>query len=194
MARHSDARGRFDTVFEQESMFDGISSELQRTVGQQVDWLIFDEANSEKDAIYSVASDKEIGRKWKRKHRIDVFGAFIYQGASGHNNRGFYNTDTLLVSVSADQLIRTMPDVVTSPDKHILDRIAYRGQLFVPNTVRLLGLLHNHHTVISVESRQVNAEESVNDEQYTENKQPYHVIGSEDDVLTSDMTYIEPEA
>lgn len=187
MTRYSDARGRFDTSYERASIYDGIQSELQRTVGQTVDWLVFDEADSERDSIYAVAAT-ETGRQWKRRVRINAFGAFIYQGSSGHNNRGFYNTDTLLVSCTADQIMKTMPDIVTEPDQHVLDRIAYRGKLFVPTTISLLGLLQDFHTVISVEARQINPEEAVNDEQFTANQNPYHVIGSEDDPYITQFT------
>jgi hypothetical protein len=188
MARHSDPRGRFGIHYERNSIYDGIQSELTRTVGQYVHWLVFDPAASEEDSIYSVASSRKFGRQWARAIPIPVFGAFIYQGSSVHNDRGFYNTDTLLVSCVADKLTDVIPDVVTDPDKHISDRIAYRGRLFTPNTVSLLGLLQDQYTVISLECQQLNPEESVNDEQFTENQQPYHVIHSEDDEHVSDMS------
>ena len=194
MARHSDPRGRFDIPYEHASIFDGIQTELQQSVGQFVDWLIFDEANSEQDPIYSVSSHIEGGRHWKSKHSIPVFGAFIYQGSSGHNTRGFYNTDTLLISVGANKLITAMPDVVSEPDNHILDRIAYRGKLFLPHTINLMGLLQDHHTVISIESRQVNPDEAVNDSQFTANQNPYHIIGSQNDAHVAEMTYLAPES
>ena len=180
MARHSDVRGVFDIAYERDSIFDGIQSELQKPVGQIIDWLIFAESESEQDSIYAVAS-KPTGRQWQRKVTVPVFGAFIYQGTSGHNPRGFYNTDTLLVSASQEQLVREMPDIITTPDNHILDRVAYRGKLFIPHTISLLGMLANEHTIISIECRQVNPEETVNDEQFVANQNPYHVIGSEDD-------------
>jgi hypothetical protein len=192
MARHSDPRGRFDIAYERASIYDGISTELQHTVGQVVKWLIFDPAQSEKDSIYAVASQTG-GRKWKRAVSIPAFGAFVYQGASEHNVRGFYNTDLLRASFAADEIIRAIPDIVTDPDQHILDRIAYRGRLFVPRILNLRGLIQDQYTVITVEGNQVNPEESVNDHIFTENQEPYSIIRSQDDEYVSDFTYLPPE-
>ena len=192
MARHSDPQGRFSIDYEQAAIYEGIESELRQTVGQFVDWMIFDSSQSEQDPIYDVSSIG-VGRHWKRTVRIPAFGAFIRQGSSTINDRGFYNTDTLRVSMAADKLIREIPDIVSQPDRHIRDRIAYRGNLFVPNTMFLMGLLGDRHTVISVDASQVNPDESVNDKQFVANQHPYNIITSADDEHVSHFSYLAPE-
>ena len=192
MARHSDPQGRFRIDYERSAIFTGIESELQKTVGQYVDWLVFDSAESERDPIYDVASVGG-GRRWKRSIRVPAFGAFIYQGTSPLNERGLYNTDILRASFAADKLLQALPDLISQPDRHIRDRISYRGELFVPTTMMLRGLLQNHYTVITVDAAQVNPEENVNDEQFTQNQQEYNVVTAEDDSYVTDFTYLPPE-
>jgi hypothetical protein len=189
MARHSDPQGRFSIDYEHAAIYEGIETELQKTVGQFVDWLIFDPALSESDAIYDVGS-VGTGRQWKRTIRVPAFGAFITQGPSIPNDRGFYNVDSLRVSMAADKLIRAVPDLISQPDRHIRDRIAYRGNLFVPNTMFLKGLLNNRFTVISVDASQVNPDESVNDLQFTQNQKPYNIITSADDEFVTEFAYL----
>ena len=57
----------------------------------------------------------------------------------------------------------------------------------------LRGLLQNHYTVITVDAAQVNPEESVNDEQFTQNQQKYNIVTAEDDAYVTDFTYLPPE-
>lgn len=192
MARHSNPQGRFSIDYEQASIYQGIDAELQTTVGQFIDWLIFDPALSELDAIYDVGS-VGTGRQWKRTVRIPAFGAFITQGPSTPNERGLYNVDSLRVSMAADKLVREIPDIISQPDRHIRDRIAYRGNLFVPNTMFLMGLLGDRYTVISVDASQVNPDESVNDKQFVANQHPYNIITSADDEHVSHFSYLAPE-
>lgn len=192
MARHADPTGRFDIAYERLSLFDGIQSELQETVGQVINWMVFDSAESEIDPVYAVSSQTG-GRKRKRSVPIKTFGAIIYQGTSTHNERGFYNVDTLRVSFAADQVMKLLPDIVTEPDLHIFDRIAYRGRLFVPSTLYLRGIVEDRYTVITLDANQVNPEEAVNDHQLTHNESSYTVIGAEDDEYLSEYTYQDPE-
>lgn len=188
MAKHSNPQGRFSIDYERHAIYQGMDSELQKTVGQEIHWLVYDAKESEKDPIYDVASIGT-GRRWQRAVRVPVLAAIIYQGDSSQNNRGFYNTDILRVTVAADKLLTPLPDVTTQPDRHIRDRIAYRGALFVPHMMAPRGLLHDQYTVITIDCYQVNPEESVNDEQLTQNQVPYSVITAADDPYMSDFAW-----
>lgn len=165
--RHSDPGGRFTIPWEQISIFDGIDGELRAPVGHHVQWVIFDEEASRTDAIYDVA-DNVIGRQWKEPPlRIPAYAAFIYQGPTMHNDRGFYNTDILRVSVAMDVIERVFPEIVWEPDKHIKDRVLYRGKVFIPTRIYLRGLLRNSHTIFTIDANEVNPEEYINDPQLT---------------------------
>jgi hypothetical protein len=162
--RHSHPGGRFDIPFEQHSIFAGIDGDLRSPVGHHVQWIEFDPEASATDVIYDVA-DQTTGRQWKEPVRIPAYAAFIYQGPSIHNDRGFYNTDILRVSVAINVVERIFPGLVWEPDRHIKDRVLYRGKIFVPTRNYLRGLLRDNHTIFTIDANQVNPEEYVNDPQ-----------------------------
>lgn len=165
--RHSDPGGRFTIPWEQQDIFRGIDGELRAPVGHHVRWIEFDEDASQRDVIYDVA-DQVTGRQWKEPFRLPAFAAFIMQGASIHNDRGFYNTDVLRVSCSMHAIEKVFPELVWEPDRHIKDRVLYRGKIFIPTRASLKGLLRNSHTIFTIDANQVNPEEYVNDPQLVE--------------------------
>lgn len=133
-------------------------------MGQHVKWIKFNPEDSSKDNIYDVA-DQVTGRQWDDPVRIPAYAAIVYQGASIHNDRGFYNTDILRCSVSMEFMERTFPELVWEPDIHIKDRVLYRGRIFIPTRVYPKGLLRNSYTIFTFDANQVNPEEYVNDPQ-----------------------------
>jgi len=148
-------------------MFRGIDAELRAPVGQHVQWIVFNGPESGTDAIYDVA-DQVVGRVWREPIRIPAYAAIGTQGRSFHNERGFYNTDTLTVMVAMNVIEDVFPELAWQPDNHIRDRILYRGKVFVPNFIAKKGILRNSYTTLTVESSQVNPEEYVNDPQLVE--------------------------
>jgi hypothetical protein len=154
----------FSIPWEQHEIFRGIDGDLRAPVGQHVQWIEYDEEASVKDDIYDVA-DRITGRQWKSPRRFPAYAAFIYQGPSIHNDRGFYNTDILRVSVAMNVMEEQFPELVWEPDQHIKDRILYRGKVFIPTRGYLRGLLRNSHTIFTLDANQVNPEEYVNDPQ-----------------------------
>ena len=111
MARHSHPGGRFDvTSYEQKSILDGIDSELRAPVGHHALWVEYAPDTTEVDRIYDVADHEEVGRQWKFPPiRIPAFSAFIFQGPTMHNDRGFYNADILRLSVAMNILEDIFP-------------------------------------------------------------------------------------
>ena len=165
--RHSDPGGRFTIPWEQKEIYRGIDGDLRAPVGHHVKWLQFNEEASQKHPIYDVA-DMAIGRQWKEPIRIPAYAAFIFQGASPHNDRGFYNTDILRVSVAINVMEEIYPELVWEPDAFTKDRVLYRGKIFVPTRTYLKGLLRNTHTIFTIDANQVNEEEWVNDPQLSD--------------------------
>lgn len=160
--RGTDAIGRFDPEYEIKSMRRGISADLQRPAGQHVDWYLYDAAASESDPIYDVGAN-DGGRVWKDPIVIPVVNALTYQADQYQNDRGFYTVDTLRIVINSDDVIRYLPDLHYHPDQHLLDRIGYRGQFYVPNRVFPKGQVGYEYMGLLVEATQVKPEEQVND-------------------------------
>lgn len=159
-------QGRFGTEFELDSMFRGMRDDLQRRVGMQVKWAIWDGENSEVDEIYGVGSSG-VGRRWKYPILVPVIVAQVFQGQTVQNERGFYNTDVLRLTVSMDDINKAIPDLVSHPDAHIRDRVLYRGSVFAPTRLYLRGQVLTSYTVLTIDLNQVMPEEMVNDDQFS---------------------------
>lgn len=163
--RHSDPGGRFTIPWEQQDIFRGIDGDLRAPVGHHVQWIEFDPEASEVDDIYDVADNVRTGRQWKEPFRLPAFAAFVLQGMTVHDDRGFYNTDVLRMSCTMDMMEKVFPSLVWEPDRHIKDRALYRGKIFIPTRIYMRGLLRNSYTILTIEANQVNPEEYVNDPQ-----------------------------
>lgn len=177
--RASRPGGRFDTEFEIASIQSGIKSEVQRTVGQHVDWWIFDPQNSAADPIYDVGASSG-GRRWLSPKRVPTVSAIILHGQTIQNERGFYQTDMGRFLFRIDDIAAILPAVVDTPDIHIKDRFVYRGQVFMPSQFYLRGLLTDKYTLLMLDANQVNPEELINDPQF----QDYALLGESAPPLT----------
>lgn len=160
--RGSDALGRFDAEYEVKSMRSGIGRDLQRPVGQAVKWYLYDPEESESDPVYDVGSS-DGGRIWKDPILIPVVNAFTLQAQQFQNDRGFYTVDTLRIVINFDDVIRFLPSLQYHPDQHLLDRIEFRAQMYIPTRVFPKGQVHYEYMGLLVEATQVKPEEQVND-------------------------------
>lgn len=173
--------GRFNIPNERASIVSGITSELVRTVGNEVQWYVYDSSSTNVDPLYDVgSSDPDTGgRKWFNPLTIPVTKAILYQGATIQSDRGFYNTDVLRITMNIDIIERgtdlygmdaaNMPHFETmlvNPDEFLRDRIVFRDEVFSPNKIQPLGIVNNLYTLVSIECLQVNAEELINDPQF----------------------------
>jgi hypothetical protein len=179
--------GRFSVDSERKSIISGTSKELVRTVGSNVEWWFFDDENTVVDAIYDVGSDSSVGgRRWIGPMPIPVVNANLDQGVTAQNDRGFYNTDVLTITINMDVIdsgrnrtkigitgsnMATIPQlskIQTNPDHYLTDRIVFRSQVFTPIQIFPEGIITDQYTLITVRCAQVNAEELVNDPQFQE--------------------------
>lgn len=158
--------GRFTTRYEVHSIGDGITSELQNPVGQTVLWWVFNVERTHIDPTYDVGSYWQRGRVWYTPFEIPVVLATIEQGAGGHNERGQYTVDFLQLIINTPEILSFIPSIVWEPDKHLNDRIEYRGGLFQPTTVMPKGHVQHDMVVIRVIAEQIKDEEVVNDVQF----------------------------
>jgi hypothetical protein len=173
--------GRFNIPNERSSIIAGTASELVRTVGNSVQWYIYNSAATAVDPIYDVGSSTPDtgGRVWYPPLTIPVIKAVVYQGASMQNDRGFYNTDILRITMNMDVIehatnlygmeahtSRHFSDILTNPDHFLRDRIVFRNEVFSPDRIQGMGLVNNKYTILAVDCVQVNSEEMVNDSQF----------------------------
>ena len=178
--RGDQKEGRFNVAYERGSFVSGTTTELVQTVGQLVDWWIFDAVNTSVDPIYDVGSSIiGGGRKWLAPFTIPVVTAHLEQGATVQNDRGFYNTDILTVTINVDVIenhlnfyggnaanARQLSTVESNPDAFLRDRIVFRNEVFSPTQVSPQGIIKNKYTLLQISCEQVNAEELVNDSQF----------------------------
>ena len=183
--------GRFSIDFERASSISGTTKELIHTVGTSVEWYIYDKVNSLIDPIYDVGADGEDGgRIWLPPLKIPVVQGHLEQGVTLHNDRGFYNTDVLDITINVDVLenavslygsvaenLRKLSTVDIYPDLYLRDRVVFRSQVFHPIKVGLHGLLKEKYTMLSIQCHQVNSEEMVNDSQFQQfaNYNPFNL-------------------
>lgn len=177
--------GRFSVDSERESIISGTSKDLVRMTGSHVDWWFFDQDNTVVDEIYDVGSSSSAGgRRWIGPITIPVVNADLDQGVTVQNDRGFYNTDVLTITINMDVIYsgknRTMGDVKgansmtipqlskmeTQPDNYLFDRIVFRNEVFTPIQIMPRGIVVNEYTLMSVRCYQVNPEELANDPQF----------------------------
>ena len=177
--RGENKQGRFDVAFERASFVSGTTTELVKTVGTTVAWWIFDEAATVVDPIYDTGSDSGTGRMWKNPLTIPVVNAHLEQGVTVQSDRGFYNTDQLIITINVDVIednlnfyganmnnIPELANVEINPDDYLRDRIVFRDEVFTPVKVLPQGIIGDKYTLLQVTCNQVNEEEMVNDSQF----------------------------
>jgi len=178
--RGENRQGRFSVPFEHSSIISGTTTELVHTVGTNVDWWIFDQANTIVDPIYDTgAASSSGGRMWKTPLKIPVVNAHLEQGVTVQSDRGFYNVDQLTIVINVDVIednlnfsganatnIAELHSVEINPDMYLRDRIVFRHQVFTPTRVLPEGIIQDKYTLLRVQCNQVNAEEMVNDSQF----------------------------
>ena len=178
--RGDNRAGRFSIEYERGSNVSGTSVELVQTVGTFVDWWLYDQDNTVLDSIYDVGySSVGGGRKWKSPFTIPVVNAHVEQGVTMQNERGFYNTDQLMIVINVDVVenhlnfyggnasnSRQLSNIETNPDSYLRDRIVFRNQVYTPMKVLPQGIIKDKYSLLQIICEQVNAEELVNDPQF----------------------------
>ena len=95
------------------------------------------------------------------------------------NERGFYNTDQLMIVINVDVVenhlnfyggnasnSRQLSNIETNPDSYLRDRIVFRNQVYTPMKVLPQGIIKDKYSLLQISCEQVNAEELVNDPQF----------------------------
>ena len=171
--RGSNALGKFDIDFETGSINEGLIRELRDPVGSMVDWWVFDQAHLDADptdvvsSIYDTSNQNPgLGSMWKPPLEMPVVLAQLLRGSNVNNERGLYVVDSLRLVLAAGDVLRLLPDLMTTPSVHIKDRIVWQSDVFVPTRVLPRGRYSDQYAVITVDLNQVNPEELVNSSQF----------------------------
>lgn len=180
--RGNQVQGRFKVEFEHKSIDEGIIDELRDPVGTTVAWWTWDpdalaaDYDNWVDPIYDVSNQEDgKGRRWNDPFEMPVVMAQQLRGTNVMNERGYYVTDTLRLVMAVTDVQRLIPGMLTDPNAHIKDRIVFQDGVFVPTRVLPRGRYKNNYAVITVDCNMVNAEELVNDPQFTDTYSPLTV-------------------
>lgn len=186
--------GRFSIQDEITNIRDGMHQDLQMPAGQTVRWWQWDDTASTIDEIYDTGystGDQSNGRMWKRPIDIPCLTAFLYQGQTHHDERGFYNIDRLHMTIDMKVVWRLMPALPENADAHLRDRIEFRGAIYQPYQIWQRGQVKYDYTVLSVDATQVKPDEMVNDPQFSA-PEPSFVVDPAADLDAETPTYNQP--
>lgn len=170
--RASAPGGRFTSDFELDSVGDGITADLTNPAGTNLEWWTFDSASSVSDPVYDV-EPITLGRVWRGPFNLPVSRASITQGRTDLTDRGFYNADTLHLTLNVDDLKLVSPELFSERGfvrQNISDANRYRAvwkdQVYRPVRTQQSGQLANRHTIIEIDLIQLMPDELVNDSQF----------------------------
>jgi len=162
--------GRFNSDFERGSIFQGIDADLKNPVGTAAQWYIFDAVNSVKDPIYDVGDDPSYGvggKVWTGPFTIPVIRAVIEQGSSKTSTAGFYNADTLHLTLNSNDIEFIAPGTMLSPDFQDRSRVIWKNEVFRPVSAQQRGIISETFVLLTLDLVQVMPEEMVNDPQFS---------------------------
>lgn len=164
--------GRFDSDFDLDSMGDGITADLTNPAGTSAEWWKFNQAASTFDPVYDV-EPVGAGRVWTGPFVLQIVRASITQGGTPQSDRGFYNADTLHLTLNVDDLRSVSPELFTDRGlvKPSIDftnryRLVWKDQVYRPVKTQQAGQVANRHTIVTVDLIQVMPDELVNDTQF----------------------------
>jgi len=170
--------GRFDADFESDHISEGATTDLTNPVGTTAEWWRLDAVNSTKDAIYDVEPLGN-GRIWLGPKTLSVLRVSITQGTSLLNERGFYNADTMHLTLNVDDVQAVAPEtfnnigsVISAVDQLNKYRVVFRGQVYRPIKTQPAGLVANRYTLVIMDLTQLAPDELVNDAQFLTYAQP----------------------
>lgn len=164
--------GRFDSDFESNRISEGITEDLTNPAGTLAQWWKFDATHSVTDPIYDV-EPIGAGRVWTGPFALKVIRASISEGSNSLNERGFYNVDTLHLTLNVDDVKDVSPEIfadngLVKPNVDFINRyrVVWKGQVYRPVRTQPAGLVAERHTLIIVDLLQVAPDEMVNDAQF----------------------------
>lgn len=139
--------------------------------GTYVLWFRYYESASEIDDVYDEHDfDSEIA--WHPPRKIPALNIVTYQGGETKGEGGFYSTDTMRATFSAEHIRRQgLPDINKSTylDRDLLkDRLVYDGILWSPTAINFAGNVQDVNLVIGIVCEEIDPDEVRNDPTFEE--------------------------
>ena len=165
--------GRFSTDWELDEVGVGITVDATNPFGTVAEWWVYNDAASTKDPIYDV-EPVGTGRIWNGPYELLVISASITHGVNQANQRGFYSSDSLKLTLNIDDLQEVSPELffdergLIRPQINFANkyRVAWQGQLYRPIQTQTQGYVTDRGTIIVLKCAQLMPEELVNDAQF----------------------------
>lgn len=171
MSRACSPGGRFTSDFETSSLSSGVDADLKNPVGSSILLYIYDEENSGIDPIYDVgdnlAGGESHGKMWKGPFKIPTIRTVITQGSVKISQFGFYNADSLHITLNAVDIEKVAPGTMMNPDDLGRARLVWKNEIWRPYTVQQAGIVSETFTLLTLDCLQVMPEEMVNDPQFS---------------------------
>lgn len=165
MGRLDYKRGRFGTDFETNEIHSGLRGWQAATIGDEVDWYVFQSALSGVNDIYDEGDG--VGKVYDGPHKIPVLHATHLEGGQDPGTDGFYFNDDLHITASFDQLSRSgLRNMDQSHQSYLKDRIVYDGKVFAIQKIEVLGQIQQRDIIVGIDATQVKPDELVNDPQF----------------------------
>ena len=161
--------GRFDSDFERSSIFSGVDADLKEPVGTHAIWYIYDAEDTTIDPIYDVGYhplNGVGGRVWTGPFPIPVVRAVISQGQSKISQIGFYNSDTLHLTINSQDIEHITPGVMENPDYLDRSRVIWKNEVWRPFNAQQRGIIVDGYILLTLDCSQVMPDEMVNDPQF----------------------------
>lgn len=157
--------GRFDATFEKLSLEAGIAADLRNPIGSYVDWWVYDSVNSSIDSIYDTGS-VATGLVWNGPVRVPVIRALISQGDVDQSERGYYNVDTLHLTILGTDIQKADPGILANPSDETRARVIWHNEVWRPRGIQQRGIIGEAFSLVTMDLMQVSAEELVNESQF----------------------------
>lgn len=171
MSRAETPGGRFTSAFERGSISNGIDADLKNPVGSSVLWYLYDAVNSAVDPIYDTGDNFTSGsggKVWTGPFHIPTVRTVIKQGDSKTSAVGFYNADTLHITLNSKDIEAIAPGTMYNPDFQDRSRVVWKGEVFRPISSQQTGIINEDFILLSIDCLQVMPEELVNDPQFAQ--------------------------
>jgi hypothetical protein len=170
MSRACSPGGRFTSDFEIQSISSGINADLKNPVGSTMLLYIYDQVNSHVDPIYDVGDNLpnggNLGKVWHGPFTIPTIKTVITQGSVQISQFGFYNADSLHITLNANDIEKVAPGTMMNPDDLGRSRIVWKNEIWRPYTVNQAGIVSETFVLLTLDCIQVMPEEMVNDPQF----------------------------
>ena len=130
-------------------------------------WWVFDPDHSAVDPIYDVGTADGIGRRWRGPYDLPVIRAVIKQGNVPNSKEGYFNADTLHLTINAEDVDKIAPGVLKNPDLQNRGRIVWLNSVFRPIYVQQSGIVADRFSLVQVNCIQITPDELINDPQFS---------------------------